>query len=48
VLVVSVKLGAIANVEMRFGLYAFAASILLTMYITSRIVGLTNHSKPSP
>lgn len=48
VLVVAVKLGAIADVEMRFGLYAFAASILLTMYITSRIVGLTNHSKPSP
>ena len=46
VLVVAVKLGAIADVEMRFGLYAFAASILLTMYITSRIVGLTNHSKP--
>ncbi len=48
VLVVAVKLGAIADVEMRFGLYAFAASILLTMYITSRIVGLTNRSKPSP
>lgn len=48
VLVVAVKLGAIADVEMRFGLYAFAASALLTMYITSRIVGLANHSKPSP
>ena len=47
VLVVAVKLEAIADVEMRFGLYAFAASALLTMYITSRIVGLTNHSKPS-
>ena len=44
VLVVAVKLGAIADVEMRFGLYAFAASVLLTMFITSRIVGLTNHS----
>ena len=43
VLVVAVKLGAIADVEMRFGLYAFAASVLLTMFITSRIVGLTNH-----
>lgn len=47
VLVVAVKLGAIADVEMRFGLYAFAASVLLTMYITSRIVGLTNHSELS-
>lgn len=44
VLVVAVKLGAIADVDMRFGLYAFAASVLLTMFITSRIVGLTNHS----
>lgn len=43
VLVVAVKLGAIADVEMRFGLYAFAASVLLTMFITSRIVSLTNH-----
>ena len=42
VLVVAVKLGAIANVEMRFGLYAFAASILLTMFITARVVVLTS------
>jgi len=44
VLVAAVKLDAIANVEMRFGLYAFATSVLLTMFVTSRIVGLTNHS----
>lgn len=44
VLVVAVKLGAIADVEMRFGLYAFAASVLLTMFITARIVSLTSHS----
>ena len=42
VLVVAVKLGAIADVDMRYGLYAFASSVLLTMYITSRIVSLTN------
>lgn len=48
VLVVSVKLGAIADVEMRFGLYAFAASVLLTMFITTRIVGLTTRSSPTP
>ena len=41
VLVVSVKLGAIANVEMRYGLYAFAASVLLTMIITATIVSLS-------
>lgn len=42
VLVVSVKLGAIASVEMRYGLYAFAAAILLTMFVTARVVSLTN------
>ncbi len=42
VLVVSVKLGAIAHVEMRYGLYAFAASVLLTMVITARVVVLTD------
>ena len=44
VMVVAVKLGAIADVEMRYGLYAFAGSVLLTMFITSRIVSLTNRS----
>lgn len=48
ILVVAVKLGAIADVEMRFGLYAFAASVLLTMLITSRIVSLTNLPGPTP
>ena len=48
ILVVAVKLGAIADVEMRFGLYAFAASVLLTMYITSSIVGLTNQAGSTP
>jgi paraquat-inducible protein A len=43
VLVVAVKLGAIADVEMHYGLYAFAASVLLTMVITAQIVALTNH-----
>lgn len=47
VLVVAVKLGALVDVEMRFGLYAFAASVLLTMFITSRIVGLTDHTPPT-
>jgi len=45
VLVVTVKLGAIASVEMRYGLYFFAAAILLTMLVTARIVSLTNQNK---
>ncbi|MEH6627971.1 MAG: paraquat-inducible protein A [Motiliproteus sp.] len=40
-LVVSVKLGAIASVEIHAGLYAFAASVLLTMLITARVVTIT-------
>ena len=40
VLVVVVKLGFIASVEMRYGLYAFAAAVLLTMIITARVVKL--------
>lgn len=42
VLVVAVKLGAIASVEMRYGLYMFATAVLLTMYVTARVVHLTN------
>lgn len=42
VLVVAVKLGAIAQVEMHYGLYAFAASVLLTMFVTARVVVLAD------
>lgn len=42
VLVVAVKLGAIASVQMRFGLYAFTAAVVLTMYITAKVVSLTD------
>jgi len=45
-LVVSVKLGAIASVEMRYGLYAFATAILLTMIATAWVVYLTNRLEP--
>jgi paraquat-inducible protein A len=41
VLVVAVKLGAIASVEMHYGLYAFAGSVLLTMYVTGRVANLS-------
>jgi len=44
VLVVAVKLGAIVDVEMRYGLYAFAGSVLLTMFITARVVSLSVRS----
>lgn len=43
VLVVAVKMGAIASVEMRFGLYLFAAAVLLTMVVTARVVTLSDH-----
>jgi paraquat-inducible protein A len=46
VLVVAVKLGAIASVEMRAGLYAFAAAVVLTMYITARVVALADGARP--
>lgn len=46
VLVVAVKLGVIASVEMRFGLYLFAAAMLLTMYLTARVVGLSRRAQP--
>jgi paraquat-inducible protein A len=35
VLVVAVKLGGLARVEIRYGFYAFAASVLLTMGVTA-------------
>ncbi len=45
ILVVTVKLGAVANVEMHYGLYFFAAAVLLTMFITARIVKITDTLK---
>ena len=42
VLVVAVKLGAIASVDMRYGLYLFAAAVVLTMVVTARVVKLTD------
>jgi paraquat-inducible protein A len=45
ILVVTVKLGAIASVEARYGIYLFTAAAFLIMYITSRVVTLTNPSK---
>jgi len=39
-LVVAVKLGAVASVETHYGLYAFASAVLLTMMITARVIYL--------
>lgn len=40
-LVVAVKLGAVARVETHYGLYAFAAAVLLTMAVTARVIYLS-------
>ncbi|MFV2059746.1 MAG: paraquat-inducible protein A [Gammaproteobacteria bacterium] len=42
ILIVSVKLGPLVDIEMEFGLYAFAISVILVMIITSQIVRLTD------
>ncbi|MEW8027187.1 MAG: paraquat-inducible protein A [Candidatus Thiodiazotropha sp.] len=41
VMIVTVKLDVIAEVELHSGLYLFAAAVLLIMYITHRIAGFT-------
>ena len=42
VLVITVKLGAIADVEKHIGLYFYAASAILLMFITSRVINMKN------
>lgn len=44
VLSVTVKLGAVASIQVHAGLYVFGSAVLLIMYITHRIVKLTRHS----
>lgn len=39
-LVVAVKLGAVASVETHYGLYAFGSAVMLTMVITARVIYL--------
>jgi paraquat-inducible protein A len=39
-LIVMVKLGTIATVQVHYGLYVFGAAVLLIMYITSRVIRL--------
>ena len=45
ILVVAVKLDAIAHVQMRYGLYAFAAAVVLTMLVTARVVILADSAR---
>lgn len=41
VLVVAVKLGTFADVQVHYGLYAFAGAVLLTLYLTAKVSRLT-------
>ena len=40
ILIVSVKLGAIASIQVHSGLYIFGAAVLLIMFITQQVVSL--------
>lgn len=48
VLLVTVKLGAIASVSVHAGLYAFGGAVLLIMLITQRVERLALRRAPSP
>jgi len=43
ILLATVKLGSVANVQLHYGLYLFAGAVLLTMLVTARVVQLTNN-----
>lgn len=45
VLIVTVKLGAVASIQVHAGLYVFGSAVLLIMYITHSIVKLTRQSQ---
>ncbi len=42
VLIVTVKLGAVASIEIHWGLYIFALAVVLIMYLTHWVVKLDN------
>ncbi len=42
-MIVMVKLGTIATIQVHYGLYVFGAAVLLIMYLTHRVVNLTAH-----
>ena len=43
ILIVTVKLGTIASLQIHFGLYIFGAAVLLIMMITGRVIRLSSH-----
>lgn len=43
VLIMTVKLGAIASIQVHSGLYIFGAAVLLIMFITQRVIQLNNY-----
>lgn len=43
VLIVTVKLGAIASIQIHYGLYVFGSAVLLIMFITQQVVSHTNN-----
>lgn len=43
VLLASVKLGALASIEIHYGLYTFAASMVLTMIVTGHVKRALEH-----
>ncbi len=45
VLIMTVKLGAIASIQIHAGLYVFGAAVLLIMFITQQVVGIQNEIK---
>ncbi len=47
ILIVSVKLGAIASIQVHAGLYIFGAAVLLIMFITQQVVSLSETASAS-
>lgn len=45
ILIMTVKLGAVASIQVHYGLYVFGSSVLLIMLITHRVVKLTNNDE---
>ena len=46
ILIVTVKLGVIASIQVHFGLYIFSAAVLLIMYATHKVVELLTSPNP--
>ena len=47
ILIVTVKLGAIASIQVHAGLYVFGIAVLLIMFITHQAIALYDESIPS-